>query len=167
MRRRFSSNRRPVDSNKNVVPGTASTGTTTQSIILARAVDSAANTVTVDCERGCSINAIWLSLDFCGLAATGVLQITDVYLFKNVGANLTAPTPTNVGASNEKRFVIKQWRAMTMRNQDGNVPYHWEGWIKIPKGYRRMAADDRWDIVHEVNTAAGHISLEAIYKWYK
>ncbi len=147
--------------------GTASTGTTTQTIIIARAVDSAANTTAIDCERGCTINNIWFSVDVCGLAGTGVLQITDFYLAKNPGTNLTMPSAAAVGTSNEKKFVFKQWRAQTMRNQDGNPPYHWEGWIKIPKIYRRQGADDRFDLVFETSTAAGHISVQAIYKWFK
>ncbi len=168
-RRGFSRGRnlRPIDSNKNSVIATASTGTTTQSLLIAKAKDFAVNTVSTEVERGCTINAIWLSLDFCGLAATGVLQNTDVFMMKNPGDNLTAPAPSAVGSSNEKKFVFKEWRQMTMRNQDGNPPYHWEGWIKIPRVYRRMGADDTINIVHAVSSAAGHISLKAIYKWYK
>ncbi len=166
-RRGFSKNLRPVDSNKNSVIGTASTGTTTQSLLIAKAKDFAVNTVTTEVERGCTINNIWLSLDFCGLAATGVLQNTDVFIMKNPGDNLTAPAPSAVGSSNEKKFVFKEWRHMTMRNQDGNPPYHWEGWIPVPRVYRRMGADDTINLVHAVSSAAGHIAFKAIYKWYK
>ncbi len=109
---------------------------------------------------------MWIALDFCGLAATGVLQVTGAYLFKNTGANLTPPSPFAVGTSNEKRWVIKEWSAMTMRNQDGNVPYHWEGWVKIPKTHQRMATDDTWSIHLITDTAAGHFDVKFIYKWY-
>ncbi len=141
-------------------------GTTVQNEILAKAVDNPATTVNNDVKNGCIIKAIWLSLDFCGLAASGVEQTTGVYLFKNPGANLTPPSPFNVGTSNEKKFVIKEWSQMTMRNQDGNPPYHWEGWIKIPKRYHRMGTDDLWQIVFQTDTAAGHIKTAFIYKYY-
>ncbi len=124
---------RPViNSIKNSGVTAASTGTTIVPVQLCNAVANPDNTVTTEVVNGCIIKAVWLSIDFCGLATTGVRQSTGVYLFKNPGANLTRPSPFSVGASNEKNFVIKEWSQMTMRNQDGNPPYHWEGWIKIP-----------------------------------
>ncbi len=156
-----------VNSIKNVDDQTDSTGTTVQSKILAKAVNSPVNTVKNDVSQGCIIKAIWLSFDVCGLAATGVLQRTLCYLFKNPGNNLTPPGANAVGGSNEKKFVIKQWQAMTMRNQDGNPPYHWEGWIKIPKRYQRMGTDDVWQFVYQTTTAAGHMSYQTIYKWLR
>ncbi len=156
-----------INSEKHVVDRSASPTTTTNTvIIIAKAVTAPSNTIDDDCRRGGTIKAIWLSLDFCGLAATGVLQDTSVYLMKNPGANLTPPGVFAVGTSNEKKFVIKQWFQMTMRNQDGNPPYHWEGWIKIPKRYQRMGTDDVWNIVVGVSTATGHLFLNAIYKEY-
>ncbi len=155
-----------VNSIKNVVVATDSIGTAVATTDLAKAVSNPVNTVTTDTQHGSIIKAIWLSLDFCGLAATGVLQQTSVFLFKNSGANLTVPSAFAVGSSNEKKYVIKQWQQMTMRNQDGNPPYHWEGWIKIPKRYQRQGTDDVWQIAYECSTAAGHLSLQAIYKWF-
>ncbi len=158
---------RPVDSNKNVVDDTASTGTTRQDKVLVLAKDSATNTVQTEVERGCSIRSIYLSFDVCGLAGTGVLQRTNLYLMKNPGANLTPPSAFAVGTSNEKKFVFRQWQVMTMRNQDGNVPFHWEGWIKIPRHYQRFGADDQIHLSFMTDTAAGHLSLQCIYKWFK
>ncbi len=158
---------RPVNSNKNVVDFTASTGIADASNIIALTVDSAANTSATEVERGCSIKAIWLSFDVCGLAATGILQRTNLYIIKNPGANLTFPGIFTVGTSNEKKFVFKQWQFMTMRNQDGNNPGHWEGWIPIPKRYQRMGADDTIVLRFATSTVTGHISSQAIYKWYK
>ncbi len=163
-RRRFS-NLAIVQSLKNQFTTVDVTGTTIRKSTIAKAVDTPLTTVNSDVKNGSIIKAIWLSLDFCGLAATGVQQTTGVYLFKNTGANLTAPSPFTVGNSNEKRFVIRSWHQMTMRNQDGNVPYHWEGWIKIPKPHQRMATDDIWELVYITDSAAGHISFEQIYKY--
>ncbi len=141
-------------------------GTTLQNTIIAKAVDTPVTSVNNDVKNGCIIKAIWLSIDFCGLAASGVQQSTGLYMFKNPGANLTTPGAFNTGTSNEKKYIIKEWSQMTMRNQDGNPPYHWEGWIKIPKRYHRMGTDDLWQLVYQCDSAAGHIKIQFIYKYY-
>ncbi len=164
--RRRNFQRPVINSLKRSTTQVDTTGTSVGTIEIAKAIDNPATSANTHVSNGSIIKAIWLSLDFCGLAATGVEQSTSVYLFKNTGANLTAPSPFNVGTSNEKKWVIKEWTQMTMRNQDGNPPYHWEGWIKIPKRYQRMATDDIWQLVHQVNNAAGHISVGMIYKYY-
>ncbi len=133
---------------------------------IAKAVNSPSNTVTTDCHHGSTIKAIWVSLDMCGLGASGGLVDGIVYLIKNPGANLTPPGTLAVGSSNEKKFVIKMWSAMLMRNQDGNPPYHWEGWIKIPKRYQRMGTDDIWQLVWGLDGASGHGFYNVIYKEY-
>ncbi len=158
---------RPVDSNKNVVEIAESTGITAINKVLINTVDSATLAVQADVERGCSVKAIHLSFDVCGLAGTGVRQITNLFLMKNPGANLTAPGVFTVGTSNEKKFIFKQWSFQTMRNQDGNPPFHWEGWIKIPSRYTRFGAADLLHLTFATDTAAGHLSGQCIYKWYK
>ncbi len=150
-----------------MVDATASTGTSVGNVLIAKAVNAPVNTVTTDASQGCLIKAIWCSFDVCGLGATGVLQRTGVYLFKNPGDNLTGPGAFSVGSSNEKKFCIRQWQFMTMRNQDGNPPFHWEGWIKIPRRYQRMGTDDVWRMHFATTTAAGHFSAQFIYKWYR
>ncbi len=145
---------------------TVGTTTTNFEKILAKAVTAPSNTIDNDCRRGGTIKALWLSIDFCGLAASGTRQEHMVYLMKNPGANLTPPGVFAVGTSNEKKFVVRQWNQMTMRNQDGNPPYHWEGWLKIPKRYQRMGTDDTWVIVAGTNTSTGHFSGNCIYKEY-
>ncbi len=135
--------------------------------IIARAVDNPTTAVDRDVSRGSVIKSIWLSLDMCGLAASGALQVCDVYLMKNPGSNLTPPLVRTTGTSNEKKFIIKAWNYMTMRNQDGNPPYHWEGWIKIPKRYQRMGTDDLWQLHWGCTTITAHASVAAIYKWFR
>ncbi len=135
---------------------------------MAKAVTAPSPTVDSDVSHGCIIKAIWISLDVCGLAASGVLNNADIYIGKNPGNNLTLPDPNSVGTSNEKKFIFKQWHAMIMRNQDGNVPYHWEGWIMIPKRYQRFGTDDTLQMVVQATASTtGHFSYHAIYKWYR
>ncbi len=157
-----------INSIKNVFVFSDALTPTVQFQNFAKAVTSPSPTVTNDVSHGCVIKAVWISIDFCGTSGTGVLNNANVYIMKNPGANLSGPSPENVGSSNEKKFVIKQWHSMIMRNQDGNVPYHWEGWIKIPKRYQRMGTDDLWQLGYNCTTAlAGHISGQFIYKWYR
>ncbi len=155
-----------INSEKHVHDFSDGTSTTIATEIFAKAVTAPSNTVAIDCHRGGTIKAVWISLDFCGLAATGVLQNTLVYMMKNPGNNLTPPGTGAVGTSNEKKFVFKQWSQMTMRNQDGNPPYHWEGWVKIPKRYQRMGTDDVLSITYGTTTSTGHIFANFIYKEY-
>ncbi len=156
-----------INSIKNVVDTTLSTGTTVQTSLIAKAVNSPVSTVDTDVSQGCVIRAIWCSIDVCGLAATGVLQRTNFYIIKNPGDNLAEPGVFATGTSNEKKFIFKSWQIMTMRNQDGNPPFHWEGWIKVPKRYQRMGTDDTFQLVIGTTTAAGHFSAQYIYKWYR
>ncbi len=149
------------------VSGTGLTSTSTK-IVLAKAVNTPLSTVTSDVSNGCIIKAIHIVLDACGLGGTGVLNTMDAYLMKNPGANLAEPNPISQGSSNEKKFIVKTWRAMIMRNQDGNVPYHWEGWVKIPKRYWRMGTDDLWELVIACTASlTGHQSSSFLYKWYR
>ncbi len=155
-----------INSEKHVVFVAVALTSTNSVSLLAKAVTAPSNTITTDCHRGGTIKAMWLSLDFCGLGASGSRVDAMVYLIKNPGDNLTEPGAFVVGSSNEKKFVIKQWSSMVMLNTDGNPPYHWEGWVKIPKRYQRMGTDDTWQLVSGLNTATGHLTVNAIYKEY-
>ncbi len=134
---------------------------------IAKAFDSPVTANPTEVQRGCIIKAFYLTLDVCGLGGTGVLNIADFYIIKNPDGNLTEPPAGAVGQTNEKKFIFKTWRAMIMRNQDGNVPYHWEGWIKVPKRYQRMGTDDELNFnIVCTSAVTGHFSLMSIYKWY-
>ncbi len=150
---------------KNSSVTTGSVGTTITNVAFAVASADPSATAAAAVQNGSRITAMWLSIDFCGLAGTGVLQQTNAYIIKNVGNNLTNPSPINPGTSNEKRYIIKEWSSMTMRNQDGNPPYHWEGWLKIPRYHQRMATDNQWQFAIICDTAAGHFAIKWIYKW--
>ncbi len=145
-------------------------GTTGANVVqeLAIAKISPDNLNTSEVSIGCKIKAIYLVINGCGLAGTGVLNIMGCYLMKNPGNNLTPPGIFVTGSSNEKKFIFREWQFMIMRNQDGNLPFHWEGWIKIPKVYQRMGTDDTLELI-VANSAAvtGHFSYMCIYKWYR
>ncbi len=159
---------RPVNSIKNSVGFSGGLTSTPVVTTIAKAVNAPVSASgPTELNHGSTIKAIWIVLDICGLAASGVLNVAEGLMMKNPGANLTPPSPSSVGTSNEKKFVIKQWFGMIMRNQDGNIPLHWEGWIKLPKRYQRMGTDDLWQISLKTSSGVtGHFSLQAIYKWF-
>ncbi len=155
-----------INSEKHVVDKVEALTSTTTLSLIAKAVTAPSNTVTTDCHRGGHIKAIWISLDFCGLGTSGANNRAVVYLIKNPGDNLTEPAPLGTGSSNEKKFIFKMWSQMVMRNQDGNPPYHWEGWVKVPKRYQRMGTDDTIQLVSGMSAETGHLFVNAIYKEY-
>ncbi len=159
---------RPVNSIKNYVISDIGITNTQTVVLIAKAVNSPLSTVASDTSNGCNIKAVYATIDVCGLGGTGVLNVADFYIIKNPGDNLTQPAPRNWGTSNEKKFIFKTWRAMIMRNQDGNVPYHWEGWIPIPFRYHRMGTDDTLQLVIQTSAAlTGHATFSFLYKWYR
>ncbi len=166
--RRRSYPRAIVTSIKNSANYHVGTSGTTGSAIIAKAVNTPLSTVSTDVSNGCIIKAVWVNISGCGLGGTGVLNDMNMYVIKSPGANIGLPAPIAVGTSNEKKFVFKQWQFMIMRNQDGNLPFHWEGWLKVPKRYQRMGTDDILYFVY-ANSASltGHLSAEFIYKWYR
>ncbi len=166
MQRRRSYPRPIINSIKNVLDTTALPSTTLQASTIAIAKDTPVTAQANEVQRGCLIKAVWCSFDFCGLAGTGIIQRVGVYIIKNPGNNLTLPGAFTVGSSNEKKFVFRQWQIMTMRNQDGNPPFHWEGWIKIPKRYQRFGTDDQLNFAFETTVLTAHMSAQFIYKWY-
>ncbi len=152
---------------KNVVEMENDISTTAVNEVIALANDNPVTSASNQVQRGSVIKAVYVSFDVCGLNGTGLRQVTNIYLMKNPGANLTAPGTFTVGTSNEKKFIFRQWSFMTMRNQDGNPPFHFEGWIKIPKRYQRFGTDDLLHLTHSCSTSIGHISGQFIYKWYR
>ncbi len=167
-RRRSFAPRSVINSIKNVRNFAVGSTGTTAAVDLAKAVTAPSPTVSSDVSHGCIIRAIYCIFDGCGLGGTGVINDLHFYIIKNPGANLTVPAPLAVGTSNEKKFVFRQWKFMIMRNQDGNTPFHWEGWLKIPKRYQRMGTDDKLTVVHACTSGlTGHFSGQIIYKWYR
>jgi len=165
----YSRGPRPViNSIKNYVISNVGLTSTPTLMVLAKAVNTPLSTNSSDVSNGCLIKAVYVTIDVCGLGGTGVLNVADFYLIKNPGDNLTEPNPIAQGTSNEKKFIFRTWRAMIMRNQDGNVPYHWEGWIRIPKRYHRMGTDDTLILVIQCLAGlTGHATASFLYKWYR
>ncbi len=172
----FGRRRRPnrlgqvIDSNKNVVDLLVATAAGAQTNTdIAIAVDAAANASKKEVTRGSKIFKIWLefSVRLSATAIVGISTLFDAYLMKNPGSNLTPPGAGSVGSSNEKKFVFKQWKSFLGAETEGASRYSFRGWIKIPKVYQRMGADDTFVFSIAAVGANDIYCMKAIYKWYK
>ncbi len=133
------------------------------------ATDTGINAGVADVERGSKTFRIWVEfwVSATQVTAIGVSTIIDAYLFKNPGNNLTPPNPGTTGTSNEKKFVIREWRGLVGTRLDGFPAYSFRGWIKIPKIYQRNGTDDRWQFVI-ISTGSDTITCaKFVYKWFK
>ncbi len=159
-----------INSNKNVVNSfTAADDRVKTSVSIADAQDSATLAVTQDVERGCVIKAIWIEfwITATELFADAITNGIDLYLFKNPGQNLTSPIPGTIGSSNEKKFIFKTWKGITGARSQGFPPYSWKGWVRVPKRYQRMGANDRWQIILQATGSNILFCSNFVYKWYK
>ncbi len=166
----FRSPRPVINSIKNVSNAvTAAPAATNTFVLIAKAVNTPLSTVTTDVSQGCLIKAIWIELWVRASEedAVGLSTFFDGYIWKNPGANLTAPGPASVGSSNEKKFVFKQWKGLIGAGTQGFPAYFWKGWLKIPKIYQRMGTDDLLQFVFRSEGTASLTCTNFIYKWYR
>ncbi len=169
-RRRGARSLNVINSIKNVpstiTPGVASANTF---VLIAKAVNTPVSTVATDVSQGCQIRAIWIEMwmQASAIQAEGISVFMDAYIWKNPGANLTAPAPGSVGTSNEKKFVFKQWKGLIGARTQGTPFYFWKGWLKIPRIYQRMGTDDLIQLVFKSEGTASLMCTNFIYKWYR
>ncbi len=164
-------NIRPVNRIKHVVDTSATLGANTNlPLILATATDTPTLAVTTSVETGCRINGFYIRFEAASNEAIDLGAIPNFYfiVWKDVGQNLTQPNANAVGASDVKRFVIHQ--EMTMlenKGQGSNARTIFNGVVVIPKGMRRMAPNDRWNVAvlcPALNTA---VCMQAHYKEFR
>ncbi len=159
-----------IDSNKNVVSSfTGVTAGTKGSKTIVLTVDAAANANATEVTRGCKIFRIWVEFwaEASAEIAVGTTVGFDAYIIKNPGNNLTTPTPGTVGTSNEKKFVFKIWKGLMGTRTQGGSYYSWKGWIKVPRVYQRMGADDLIQLVFLGTGSNVLFCSNFVYKWYK
>ncbi len=148
----------------NTVDGITAATNNVASIVIATDVHDTAvvNSVT----QGCIIKAVWIEFWYYGLSAASTNDIIDIYLMKNPGNNLTPPNPGTVGTSNEKKYVLHEWKGLGGNKSLGGYPYNQTGrWFKIPKIYQRFGTDDRLQLVARSPTT-GNLCMKFVYKWY-
>ncbi len=147
---------------------TAGVAGTTTEVDIAKAVNTPLSTVQTEVAHGSKIFRIWVDFTIGGSAevAIGTSTFADAYIFINPGANLTAPAPSSVGTSNEKKFVIRQWKGIIGARTQGYEPLRFRGWVKIPKIYQRVATDTRIVFVFRSEGTASLACTQFIYKWF-
>ncbi len=123
------------------------------------------NTVSTEVQNGSKIFRIFFEWWYYGLSAANTNDIVDAYIIKNPGTNLTVPNPGSVGTSNEKKFVFKTFKGLGGNKSLGGTPYHFRGWIKVPKTLQRMGTDDAIQFVVRSPTT-GNSCFHAVYKWF-
>ncbi len=101
-------------------------------------------------ETGSKVNGFYIRFEVASNEAIDLGAIPNVYMYvwKNVGGNLTRPAPNTVGSNDNKRFIIHQ--EMTMienKGQGSNSRTLFNGVVVVPKGMRRMAPNDTWQLV--------------------
>ncbi len=166
-RRTFSRSIRPVINSRKIMPnavqGLPAGANTVFDCAIAK--DNPVTTTQNDVEIGSKIFRLWLEFWAYGQASGATNNILDAYIIKNPGDNLTEPNPGTVGTSNEKKFVFKTWKGLMGTKTEGGQPYMWRGWIKVPKVYQRMGADDRISVVYRSATI-GDVCTSVVLKYY-
>ncbi len=145
---RTRNNLRPINRIKHVVDAQQATTAGTQvAVSLIDSVDTPVIGDTDGVETGSTVNAIYLHAE---VIATSAAALPNVYMFvfKNPGANLTAPEGNVVGISDNKKYVIHQEMVMMQKVNNGNPRTLFNGVISIPRGYRRNGPDDNMSVLY-------------------
>ncbi len=141
---------RPVNRIKHVVDSAATLALNTAlPVNLIKSTDTPVLGNSNECETGSKVNGIYLKVEVASNDVEVPDAIPNVYMivWKNPGANLTAPSANNVGVSDNKRFVIHQEMIMIENSKGGNPRVLFNGVIAIPRGYRRNGPNDLLQVV--------------------
>ncbi len=168
-RRRFNQRQslRPINRIKHVIDKQAAlTAGTSNATNLVFAVESPVLANREEVITGSTVNAIYLKVE---INATSSAALANAYMlvFKNPGGNTTAPAANVVGASDNKRFVIHQEMIMFQQVTNSNPRTLFNGVIVIPRGYRRMAPDDRLELHVLFPGVNGNLCLQCHYKEFR
>ncbi len=150
------------DAQFGIVAGTANT----QEIIITG--DNPTLGATNENQTGSTVNGIYLKVETTRTGTSSdVLGNFYLMIMKNPGGNLTFPNANVVGASDNKRYVIHQEMIMLSGQQFGPPRTVFNGVIKIPKGYRRNAPDDRLQMQSFSPGVACNVCMQAHYKEFR
>ncbi len=146
---RFRASMRPINRVKHVIDYQTAVPVNVQiEQILALVVNNPALANVTECDVGSTINSIFFTTE-CVASETSTTATPNLYLMvvKNPGGNLVFPNGNAVGANDNKRFVIHQEMIMLNPTDGGNPRNIFKGVVKIPKGYRRMAPNDKISVI--------------------
>ncbi len=161
---------RPINRIKHVVDSSATlaAGTVLTNVIV-QSTDTPTLAATNSVETGAKVNGIYLRVEVASNDAQVTGAIPNVYMAisKDPGGNLAAVDPNNVGASDNKRFVIHQEMAMIQNVVSSNPRTLFNGVIAIPRGYRRMGPNDAINITFESPQLDISLCWQAHYKEFR
>ncbi len=141
--RRFNRGIRPVHRIKHVIDqqGGATIGAAF-TVNLAESLDAPVLANVTEVETGSTINGIFLKVE-CNATSSAALANAYLMVMKNPGGNLTFPNANVVGSDDNKKYVIHQEMVMFQQQTNSNPRTLFAGVIVIPRGYRRMAINDK------------------------
>ncbi len=160
---------RPVHRIKHVVDDQATITAPAQNpSILIVAKDAPVLAATNEVETGAKVNGIYLKVEIQSNETVGG-AITNVYMiiWKNGGANLTAPSASAVGPNDNKRYVIHQEMVLLDGTAGRNPRVLFNGVIVIPKGFRRFGPNDQLLCEIKAPTINTIFCLQCHYKEFR
>ena len=161
---------RPINRIKHVQDFSGAVASGSQlALTLVSATDTPTLANTSGVETGSTVHGIFLNIQVATNEPFLDGAIPNVYLmvWKNPGGNLTAPTASGSGPSDNKKYIIHQEMLM-LQNTDGSNPRSlFKGVIAIPKGYKRFGPNDT--LLAEVLSPQVDIVLcdQCIYKEFR
>ncbi len=174
---RFRRNLHPVVSTKNVTDASGILAAGTNTIIATLVVSEEAPTLaaTNSVARGSTVNGLFLEIFFIteGGEIANEVPLVDWYIFKNNGNNFSVfsgaglPTPGATGSNDNKRFVFHEEKGLSGGGDASlsGVPMVFKGVIALPRGYRKMNANDRVIIAARANFAT-KFCVKSVYRWF-
>ena len=159
---------RPIHRIKHVVDAEGGLVASTQSITsIIETVDAPVLANTTQVETGSKVNGVYLHVEVSHTSGTGRPNIY-MAIFKNPGANITAPQADAIGASDNKRFIIHQEMIMMSGDAGNGLPRPlFNGVIVIPKGFRRFGPQDKLMVLLVSKSVAADFCLQAHYKEFR
>ncbi len=166
-RNRFRSGLHPVNRIKHVIDAqNATTAGTQLADVMALAVETPALAATEEVAIGSTINAMYIKVE---VNATSSAALANVYflMMKSPGGSITTLTANTVGSNDDKRFVFHQEMLMMQQQTNSNPRTLMNGVIVIPKGYRRMAPNDRITIAILSPGVNLNVCIQCHYKEFR
>ncbi len=99
-------------------------------------------------ETGATVNGFYCRIE---VSSTGGVGLPNCYMIigKSVAGDIVLPAPNAVGASDNKRFIIHQEMVMLSKDETesaGNPRTLFNGVVVVPRGMRRCAPNDVWQL---------------------
>ncbi len=173
MPRTFRPRLHPVRAYKHIIDANGAISGGTPSVI--DVIDTVADPTDTSnqCATASTVHAIYLRVEVIGKDSAGGVDNIYMIVYKNPGANVTAPAVDAVGASDKKRFVIHQEMMMLdFKGTTSGFPRTlMKGVVLIPRGYKRNGFDDKLQVVigHRTGevTQLTEFCLQCIYKEFR